>query len=280
MHERADSGGGDVGVLVEVEPRREQHVRVEPATPPTVEVVRQPVATASESGSCSAQDRTGGARPDRRLPPWRTIVGSAPRTAVVKVGVSRSRPSLAGRGSPMNVRTPVFVYADDPVSQAGLEQLLRGRPEIHVVASGQIDDAQRGRRRRRGGRRRRGPDDRRASSATVARAWSSSRRSSTRRACSRRARPARSACCAGATRRRSASATVVAHVAAGEASVPTDLVGQLLGAVRRHAARRVAGAVRRAGVAVDARAGGPPAARRGPATRRRSPRRCATRSAP
>ena len=41
----------------------------------------------------------------------------------------------------MNVRTPVFVYADDPISQAGLEQLLRGRSEIHVVASGQIDDA-------------------------------------------------------------------------------------------------------------------------------------------
>jgi hypothetical protein len=28
---------------------------------------------------------------------------------------------------PMNARTSVFVYAEDPVSQAGLEQLLRLR---------------------------------------------------------------------------------------------------------------------------------------------------------
>ena len=41
----------------------------------------------------------------------------------------------------MSVRTAVFVYADDPVTQAGLEQLLRGRPEVHVLATGQIDDA-------------------------------------------------------------------------------------------------------------------------------------------
>ena len=41
----------------------------------------------------------------------------------------------------MTVRTPVFVYADDPMSQAGLEQMLRGRPEVRVVASEQIDDA-------------------------------------------------------------------------------------------------------------------------------------------
>jgi DNA-binding NarL/FixJ family response regulator len=41
----------------------------------------------------------------------------------------------------MNVRTSVFVYAEDPVSQAGLEQLLRMRSEIYVVASGQIDHA-------------------------------------------------------------------------------------------------------------------------------------------
>jgi hypothetical protein len=41
----------------------------------------------------------------------------------------------------MSIRTPVFVYADDPVSQAGLEQLLRTRPDMHVVACGQIDDA-------------------------------------------------------------------------------------------------------------------------------------------
>ena len=42
----------------------------------------------------------------------------------------------------MNARTSVFVYADDPVSQAGLEQLLRRRVELHVVGSGQIDEAQ------------------------------------------------------------------------------------------------------------------------------------------
>jgi DNA-binding NarL/FixJ family response regulator len=41
----------------------------------------------------------------------------------------------------MNGRIPVFVYADDPVSQAGLEQLLRLTSGILVVASGQIDDA-------------------------------------------------------------------------------------------------------------------------------------------
>ena len=42
----------------------------------------------------------------------------------------------------MNIRTSVFVYADDPVSQAGLEQLLRSRAGVHVLGSGQIDEAE------------------------------------------------------------------------------------------------------------------------------------------
>ncbi len=33
----------------------------------------------------------------------------------------------------MGVRIPVFVYASDPVSQAGLASQLRRRPEIHVI---------------------------------------------------------------------------------------------------------------------------------------------------
>ena len=41
----------------------------------------------------------------------------------------------------MNVRTPVFVYADDPVSQAGLEQLLARRARDLRRRVGQIDDA-------------------------------------------------------------------------------------------------------------------------------------------
>src|SRR5919206_540918 len=41
----------------------------------------------------------------------------------------------------MNVRTPVFVYAVDPVSQAGLEQILRADPGVLVLASDRIDAA-------------------------------------------------------------------------------------------------------------------------------------------
>ena len=133
----------------------------------------------------------------------------------------------------MNVRTPVFVYADDPVSQAGLEQLLRARPEIHVVATGQIDDAHVAV----VGSEEIDDDTMRtipASSATAARTCSSSPRTLDEdgRARGRRGRHARHAAPsrgdAGATRPRSSR-----QVAAGEASVPTDLVGQLLGAVRR-----------------------------------------------
>ena len=135
----------------------------------------------------------------------------------------------------MNIRTPVFVYADDPVSQAGLEQLLRGAlGDLRRRQSGQIDDAavavvgceevdddDR-------------PDDRRRSSATAARACSSSPRGSTRRACWRRARPGT----LGMLRRREATPGAPgrgrrATSPTGEASVPADLVGQLLGAVRR-----------------------------------------------
>lgn len=41
----------------------------------------------------------------------------------------------------MNDRTPVFVHADDPVTQAGLEYLLRLRPELFVVPTREIDSA-------------------------------------------------------------------------------------------------------------------------------------------
>ena len=42
----------------------------------------------------------------------------------------------------METRTPVFVYADDVVTQAGLEHLLRRRSELYVVPSGEIDAAE------------------------------------------------------------------------------------------------------------------------------------------
>lgn len=132
----------------------------------------------------------------------------------------------------MNIRTPVFVYADDPVSQAGLEQLLRTRSEIYVVASGQIDDAR------------------------VAVVGCDEIDETTVRTISGIQRDgcphvlvvanhldedgvlaAGEAGTLGMLRRHEATperlAAVVAHVAAGEASVPPDLVGRLLGAVRR-----------------------------------------------
>ncbi len=132
----------------------------------------------------------------------------------------------------MNVRTPVFVYADDPVSQAGLEQLLRARPEIHVVESGQIDEAQ---------------------VAVIGTEEVSDDTVRTIVGVQRNGCPrvivvatlldesgvlaASEAGTLGMLRRRDATperlVQVVQQVAAGEASVPTDLVGQLLGAVRR-----------------------------------------------
>ena len=132
----------------------------------------------------------------------------------------------------MNTRTPVFVYADDPVSQAGLEQLLRTRSEIHVVATGQIDDAR---------------------VAVVGCEEVDDATVRTIRGIQRDGCPqvlvvatrldeegvlaAGEAGTLGMLRRHEATperlAAVVARVAAGEASVPADLVGQLLGAVRR-----------------------------------------------
>lgn len=132
----------------------------------------------------------------------------------------------------MNVRTTVFVYADDPVSQAGLEQLLRARPEIHVVESGQIDEAQVAVI---------GTDE--VSEDTVRTIVGVQRNG-----CPRvivvatlldesGVLAASEAGTLGMLRRRDATpehlVQVVQQVAAGEASVPTDLVRQLLGAVRR-----------------------------------------------
>jgi DNA-binding NarL/FixJ family response regulator len=132
----------------------------------------------------------------------------------------------------MNARTSVFVYADDPVSQAGLEQLLRLRSEIYVVASGQIDDAR---------------------VAVVACEEVDEATTRTIRGIQRDGCPrvllvatrldedgiltASEAGTLGMMRRSDATperlAIVVAHVAEGRASVPTDLVGSLLAAVRR-----------------------------------------------
>jgi DNA-binding NarL/FixJ family response regulator len=132
----------------------------------------------------------------------------------------------------MNARTSVFVYADDPVSQAGLEQLLRLRSEIYVVASGQIDDAR---------------------VAVVACEEVDDATTRTIRGIQRDGCPrvllvatrldeegiltASEAGTLGMMRRSDATperlAMVVAHVAEGRASVPTDLVGSLLAAVRR-----------------------------------------------
>jgi DNA-binding NarL/FixJ family response regulator len=132
----------------------------------------------------------------------------------------------------MNARTPVFVYADDQVSQAGLEQLLRLRSEFSVVASGQIDDAR---------------------VAVVAceevddaaiRTIVGIQRDGCPRVLLIAARldedgilAASEAGTLGMLRRRDATpdqlAMVIAHVAEGHASVPTDLVGPLLAAVRR-----------------------------------------------
>ncbi|HEV2086793.1 MAG TPA: response regulator transcription factor [Cryptosporangiaceae bacterium] len=38
-------------------------------------------------------------------------------------------------------RMPVFVYASDPVSEAGLTTQLRPRPEVRVVGNGELDHA-------------------------------------------------------------------------------------------------------------------------------------------
>ncbi len=41
----------------------------------------------------------------------------------------------------MPERVPVFVYARDPVSQAGISAQLRGRADVRVVEDGDMDDA-------------------------------------------------------------------------------------------------------------------------------------------
>jgi DNA-binding NarL/FixJ family response regulator len=41
----------------------------------------------------------------------------------------------------VNIRLPVYVYAADPISQAGIAAQLRSRAEIHVVDDCQLDDA-------------------------------------------------------------------------------------------------------------------------------------------
>jgi DNA-binding NarL/FixJ family response regulator len=132
----------------------------------------------------------------------------------------------------MNARTPVFVYADDQVSQAGLEQLLRLRSDIYVVATGQIDDAR---------------------VAVVAceevddaaiRTIVGIQRDGCPRVLLVATRldeegilAASDAGTLGMMQRRDVTperlAMVVAHVAEGHVSVPTDLVGPLLAAVRR-----------------------------------------------
>jgi DNA-binding NarL/FixJ family response regulator len=132
----------------------------------------------------------------------------------------------------MTVRTPVFVFADDPVTQAGLEQLLRGRPEVRVVGSGQIDDA----------------DVAIVASAAVDEAMVRTITGIQRDGCPRVVvvvqdldesgiLAATEAGALGMLRRQDATAEelarVVTKVAAGTACIPTDLVGELLSAVRR-----------------------------------------------
>lgn len=132
----------------------------------------------------------------------------------------------------MSVRTPVFVFADDPVSQAGLEQLLRMRPAIHVVASSQVDEAE-------------------VAVIGTEEIDDDAVRTITgvqRNGCPRvivvatrldemGVLAAGEAGTLGMIHRRDATPDhlerVVAQVAAGEASVPADLIGHLLGAVRR-----------------------------------------------
>ena len=41
----------------------------------------------------------------------------------------------------MSERIPIFIYSDDPMSQAGLATQLRPRPEVWVVDDGQVDAA-------------------------------------------------------------------------------------------------------------------------------------------
>jgi DNA-binding NarL/FixJ family response regulator len=144
----------------------------------------------------------------------------------------------------MNVRTPVFVYADDPVSQAGLEQLLRASTEILVVGSGQIDEAQVA------------VIGTEEIDEDAVRTISGVQRNGCPRVVVVATQLDEAGVLAGSEagtlgmlRRRDATPAHLVHVvqqaAAGEASLPTDLVGQLLVAVRR--LRRGGGAMAFAG---------------------------------
>jgi DNA-binding NarL/FixJ family response regulator len=149
------------------------------------------------------------------------------------------------------VRTTIFVLADDPVSQAGLEQLLRQRPDLLVVGPQQIDEA---------------------SVAVIGveaidddavRTISGVQRDGCPRVVIVAGQldelsviAASEAGALGMVRRRDASAErlarVVAQVGAGEASVPADLVGRLLIAVR-HLRRTGATTVRETPVTLSSR---------------------------
>ncbi|HST86154.1 MAG TPA: response regulator transcription factor [Kineosporiaceae bacterium] len=39
-------------------------------------------------------------------------------------------------------RIQVWIYAEDPISQAGVASQLRARPEVHLVAAGELDQAE------------------------------------------------------------------------------------------------------------------------------------------
>src|SRR5919107_3400121 len=43
---------------------------------------------------------------------------------------------------PGTQRAKVFIYADDPISQAGVASQLRPRPEVHVVDAAELDQAE------------------------------------------------------------------------------------------------------------------------------------------
>jgi DNA-binding NarL/FixJ family response regulator len=132
----------------------------------------------------------------------------------------------------MIVRTPVFVYAADPVSQAGLQQLLRSRGDLHVLGDDDIDRAEVAVI---------GADE---VDDDVVRAIVGVQRDGCPRVIVVATRldeagvlAASEAGTLGMLRREDATADhlarVVREVAAGQASVPTDLVGQLLVAVRQ-----------------------------------------------
>src|SRR5690242_9928972 len=39
-------------------------------------------------------------------------------------------------------RVPVWIYAEDPISQAGVSSQLRARPEVQLVSGGDLDQAE------------------------------------------------------------------------------------------------------------------------------------------